>query len=309
MARGASNEIRKDIIGRKVVLTAVRKGRPHDSMAPVRIQKATPPEKCFFCPGNENLTPPEIARIERGGKWEVRCFANKFPAFTHENKKSYGRHEVIVETPDHQKGLSELSEENLYDYLCMVKGRMEDAKADPKLAYTSVFKNEGKAAGASLEHSHTQLVGMPFVPDQVKKLAKKVKRFRSFAEKSKLAAFAENEHFIAFCPKASRFHLEMWIAPLAPANTLLELDEARLRSLAAILKSALFAFDSLTGFGPYNIVFHSCPHAIGDFPFHLQILPRLSTWAGFELGTDVVMLSELPEESARQLEEKLGKTA
>ena len=86
------NEVRKDMVGRKVVITAVRGARPHDAPEQVRAQKLTPPEKCFFCPGNENLTPPEIGRVEKGGKWEVRCFPNKFPAFSAESKKAYGRH-------------------------------------------------------------------------------------------------------------------------------------------------------------------------------------------------------------------------
>lgn len=302
----SANTVLTDFLGRKVVLTAARGSRPHDAPAPARAQKIVLPEKCFFCPGNESLTPPEIDRIEVGGKWQVRVFPNKFPAFTHDSKKAYGRHEVIVETPEHQKTLSELTENNLFNYLSMVKRRMEDAKRDPKLAYTCVFKNEGKAAGASLEHSHTQLVGMPFVPNYVSKLAKKAARFRKMTPSVKKAIFSENADFIAFCPKASRFHFETWIVPSAPVNSLLELDSGKLQALAAMLKSVLFAIDATSGYGPYNIVFHSSPHAGGEFPFHVQILPRLSTWAGFELGTEVVMLSEFPEDSAKQLKGKLG---
>lgn len=301
------NEVRKDILGRKVVLTAVRAGRPHDQPAPARVAKATPPEKCFFCPGNEHLTPPEIDRIAKGNGWEVRVFPNKFPAFTQDSKKAYGRHEVIVETPEHAKSLSELTEENLSDYLSMVKKRMEGARRDEKLLYTIVFKNEGKAAGASLEHSHTQLVGMPFVPDTVKKLGKKTKAFASLRKKNAKAIVAENAHFFAFCPKASRFHNEAWIVPNEPASSLTELSEDKLRSLASIMKTVLSALDADSGFGPYNIVYHSGPHDGSVFPFHVQILPRLSTWAGFELGTDVVMLSDIPEETAKALREK-GKT-
>ena len=304
MAAKGINEIRKDVLGRKTVITAVRGGRPHDH-PPERAQKTVLPEKCYFCPGNEHMTPPEIDRIEKGGKWEIRCFPNKFPAFSIDSKKAHGRHEVIVETPEHGKTLSELSEENLLDYLSMIRRRMEDAKKDPLLSYTCVFKNEGKLAGASLEHSHTQLVGMPFVPDFVKKLGKKAAKFPKLAGQGK-SVFAANAHFVALCPKASRFHLEAWIVPLSPAASLLEIEGERLSALASILKSVLLAIDATSGFGPYNIVFHSCPHATGAFPFHVQILPRLSTWAGFELGTDVVMLSELPEDSAKALRATLS---
>lgn len=300
------NEIRKDIIGRKVVITATRGARPHDHLPSERQAKTVLPEKCFFCPGNEHLTPPEIDRVEYNGKWEVRCFPNKFPAFSSESKKAYGRHEVIVETPLHQKTLSELSEENLFNYLSMVKRRMESTARDPKIAYTSVFKNEGKAGGASLEHSHTQLVGMPFVPDYVKKLAKKTGKIRLMKKKQLKNVFAQNEHFFALCPKAPRYHFETWILPSSDVNSLIALSDGQLRALASILKSVLTAFDVETGFGPYNIIFHSAPHSGEEFPFHLEIVSRLSTWAGFELGTEVVMVSELPEVSAKVLGAKLA---
>lgn len=300
------NEVRKDIIGRRVVITAVRGARPYDYPPRERPVKAAVPGKCFFCPGNESLTPTEIDRIEKGGKWEVRCFPNKFPAFCAGSKKAYGRHEIIVETPEHQKALSELGEENLFDYLSMVKRRMADARRDPKLAYTIVFKNEGEAAGASLEHSHTQLVGMPFVPDYVRKLAKKAGKVAAMKRKPLKNVFAQNAHFIAFCPSAPRYHFETWISPVADANSLHELSGEQLRSLASILKSVLAALDAATCFGPYNLVFHSCPHAGGAFPFHIEVASRLSIWAGFELGTEVVMVSEIPKESAMLLKAKLA---
>jgi UDPglucose--hexose-1-phosphate uridylyltransferase len=305
MAKPA-NEVRKDVVGRKVVITAVRGSRPHDAPEQARADKLTPKEKCFFCPGNEHTTPPEIDRIEAGGGWQVRCFPNKFPAFSAETKKAYGRHEIIVESPEHQKSLSELSEGNILNYLLMAKRRMEDARRDPKLAYTSVFKNEGAAAGASLEHTHTQLVSMDFVPDYVKRLAKKAAKIDRLRQTPAKTAFAKNAHFFAMCPKAPRFHFETWIVPLQPANSLHELSDGQLSSLASILKSALAALDAATGFGPYNVIFHSAPHAGGAFPFHLQVVSRLSTWAGFEIGTEVIMVSEIPEESARLLRAKLA---
>jgi len=300
------NEVRKDVIGRKVVITAERGARPHDNLLCARPVKALLPEKCFFCPGNEHLTPPEIGRIEKDGKWEIRCFPNKFPAFSSESKKAYGRHEIIVETPEHQKSLSELSEENLFDYLSLIKRRMAAAASDSKLAYTIVFKNEGKEGGASLEHSHTQLVSMDFVPDYVKKLAKKAGKISKMRKKPMKNVFAQNAHFYALCPKAPRYHFETWIAPTADANSLAALSDEQLRALASILKSVLTAFDAATGFGPYNIIFHSAPHAGGEFPFHLEVVSRLSTWAGFELGTEVVMVSELPEMSAKIFKAKLA---
>ncbi len=291
------NEVRKDLLGRYVVITAGRSSRPHDPGHVVsKPQKTQSPQKCFFCPGNEHLTPPEIARLERQGKWEIRVFPNKFPAFSPESPGAYGRHEVIVESPDHQATLSELSEENLFDYLSVLCQRLQDSKKDSRLQYTSIFKNEGKAAGCSLEHTHTQLVGMPFVPPYVKRLAKKSKAFRKLAARKRLC-WAQNEDFVALCPKTSRFHLGTWIIPREAETSIDLLPEKKLRSLASILKTALVAIDAAAEFPPYNIVFQNAPHSGGDFPFHLEILPRTSVWAGFELGTEVVMVSDVPEES------------
>jgi UDPglucose--hexose-1-phosphate uridylyltransferase len=303
-----TNEIRKDVIGRKVVITVVRRDRPQDSKSAMRTEKNMPPEKCFFCPGNEHLTPPEIDRVESApGIWEIRCFSNKFPAFSLESKKAYGRHEVIVETPEHKKSLSELSVENIRDYLLMAKTRMQDAQKNPKFAYTLVFKNEGKSGGASLEHTHTQIVSMDFVPDHIKKMQKKTAKFAKLQKQNKKSIFFENNDFFAFCPKASRFHFEAWIAPKFRVASLVELDNAKLLSLASSLKSVLGALDATNGFPPYNIIYQSAPHGVAVFPFHVQIMPRLSTWAGFELGTEVVMLSELPETTADILRKALQK--
>ncbi|MEM2138029.1 MAG: DUF4931 domain-containing protein [Candidatus Anstonellaceae archaeon] len=294
------NAVKKDFLGRQVVVTVSRGSRPHDNVHP-RAQKVVPPEKCFFCPGNEHLTPPEIDRIEKDGKWEIRCFPNKFPAFDKGSKKAYGWHDVIVETPDHMKTISELSVDNLFDYLAMVKRRMAAAAADPKLKYVCVFKNEGKAAGASLEHSHSQVVAMDFVPKHVQKVGKKASAFAAMPTKQEKNIFLQNEQFAAVCPKISRFPLEFWLLPKFRVASLVELDDSQLRSLAAILKSSLAAFDAATGFGPYNIVFHSAPIGQKDFQFHLQILPRMANWAGFEFATEIVMTSSTPQMSVASL--------
>ena len=299
---GMDNRLVKDVLGRQVVQTKVRASRPHDAPRQ-RVQRVVAPEKCFFCPGNEHLTPPEIERVENEGKWALRCFPNKFPAFSSDSKKAYGRHEIIVETPDHGKTLSELSEEQLFAYLSLVARRMREAKKDGRLKYTCVFKNEGKAAGASLEHSHTQLVGMEAIPKHVLKIGKRASAILALPKKQEGNVIFRNGHFAALCPKGSRFQHEIWIVPLFPASSLDLLDDGQLRSLSGALKASLSALDSLTGFSPYNIVFHSAPHGQENFPFHLQVLPRLSEWAGFEFATEIIMSSASPKESAKLLRE------
>lgn len=295
-----NNKVVKDVLGRQVVQTIARAKRPHDSPKQ-RAAKVVPPEKCFFCPGNEHLTPPEISRAAQGAGWSVRVFPNKFPAFSRDCEKAYGRHEVIVETPDHSKTISELPAEHLRDYLSMLRSRMQDSAADARLKYTCVFKNEGKDAGASLEHSHTQLVGMDFVPKHVQKIAKKAAAIAALPQKQAKSVFYKNGLFAALCPKGSRFLHEIWIVPLVPLHSLAAMDDSQLLALAQALKASLSALDAATGFAPYNILFHSAPHGEKDFTFHMQILPRLAHWAGFEFATEIVMSSAVPRDSAKLL--------
>ncbi|MFA6490176.1 MAG: DUF4931 domain-containing protein [Candidatus Micrarchaeia archaeon] len=300
-----NNRVVKDVLGRQVVQTIARAKRPHDSPKQ-RVAKVVPPEKCFFCPGNEHLTPPEISRLGQDGKWSVRVFPNKFPAFSRECEHAYGRHEVIVETPDHAKTLSELPAEALRDYLSVLRARMQDSAADSRLKYTCIFKNEGKDAGASLEHSHTQLVGMDFVPKHVQKIGKKAAAIAAMPAKQAKSVFYKNESFAALCPKGSRFLHEVWIVPLAPMHSLSAMDDSQLLGLAQAIKSSLSALDAATGYAPYNILCHSAPHGEKDFTFHMQILPRLANWAGFEFATEIVMSSAVPRDSAKMLSGSLG---
>lgn len=301
------SEIRSNFLGEKVVITALRGKRPHDHPKIQKPQKKVMPKDCSFCPGNEHLTPPEIDRIERDGKWVIRCFPNKYPAFFEGGKATYGRHEVIVETPDHQKTLSELSLQNFEDYLEMVKRRQMSAFEDKKLKYTIVFKNEGERGGASLEHSHTQVICMGFIPEHIKRIAKKAHEFDKLRKNMPKTTFVQNDGFFAFCPSAPRYRFETWIVPKERQSSLAELEKHDMSQLASILKSVVFAVDSATCFGPYNIVFHSAPHFEKKFPFHIRVVSRISVWAGFEIGTDIVMLSQSPEESAEVLGQELAK--
>jgi UDPglucose--hexose-1-phosphate uridylyltransferase len=295
------NELRLDALGHEAILTPQRSRRPKD-FATQRPVKTTLPSKCFFCPGNEHLTPPEIARIAHGGKWAVRCFPNKFPAFDRGMPKAYGRHEVIVETPGHYKTLSELSEANFADYLELVKRRVEDAYSDPKIKYVQVFKNEGHEAGASLEHSHTQLVAMPRVPFLVERQAALSGGgfFENLRKSGKKRIFAQNAQFFALCPAASRFHFESWIVPKGKISSITALNKAELGALAKILRTVLFRTDCILNFPPYNIIFYFAPPG-AKWRMSIQVLPRLSKWAGFEFGTGIVMNSMMPEAAARAL--------
>ncbi len=301
------NEFRTDFLGRSVVLTPHRASRPHD-FVPQVPQKKSDPLSCYFCPGNESLTPPEIDRLERGGKWQVRVFPNKFPAFSKSTPKAYGTHEIVVETPDHSKTLSQLSEGQIHDYLMMVAKRLRSHARDKKLKYTSVFKNEWEEAGASLEHTHTQLVAMDSVPAPIKKMEKMCKASCPFCTLSIDDKFPKIENsgpFVLLAPYAPRFNNETWIVPRAHVASIVDLDEKAMADLASMLSRALRTQDSAMGYPPYNVLFYLSPHRGKNFHFHLEICPRKAKWAGFEYGTEIVMNSMKPEWTADEYKNRL----
>ncbi len=178
-------ELRKDpIVGRWVIISTDRAKRPTDFVREaVKIKGGF----CPFCYGNESKTPPEILayRPSTNGStpqkdspgWTIRVVPNKFPALGIEgnlNKQAegmfdkmngIGAHEVIIETPDHNATLASLPAKRIEDVLWAFRDRILDLKKDRRFKYILLFKNHGEAAGASLEHSHSQLIALPILPD------------------------------------------------------------------------------------------------------------------------------------------------
>lgn len=303
-------ELRTDFLGRVVVLTPARSQRPHEH-APAPAPKTTPPAQCLFCPGNEHLTPPELDRVggPESASWSARAFPNKFPAFSRTGGP-YGCHEVMVETPEHGATLSQLADAQLAQYLGLLVRRLRQHAKDKKVKYTAVFKNEGAEAGASLEHTHTQLVGMPLVPEPIKRTAKLCKSSCPFCLLSvddKFKKIISDGPFLALAPHAPRFNNEVWVVPRSHTPGLSDLDEPSLASLASVLGKTLRAQDAVMGYAPYNLLFYLAPHGNKDFHFRIELCPRppRSKWAGFEFGSDVVMNSVRPEWTAAWYKEQM----
>jgi len=307
-----ANEVRTDFLGRKVIIAVARGKRPHEFAVVDKPRKVVPKEKCFFCPGNEKLTPPEIDRIEsEPGKWLVRCFPNKFAATGRNYPKAYGAHEVIVDTPDHQKYISDLSEENINSVLHMIRRRVAAISKDKKMKTAIVFKNEGKEAGASLEHTHWQIIALDILPPLIKEesdAAKKGKcRFCEMKKKERKNTFINNGEVFAFCPTASRFHFESWIMPKRHVGDIRDLTEKELASVASAIKMIFVKLEKTLNYPPYNLVLHTSPFSgirKCDFHFHIEILPKLSKWAGFEHASDVIINSLPPEQCAEEMRKK-----
>jgi UDPglucose--hexose-1-phosphate uridylyltransferase len=326
-------ELRKDpITGRWVIISTDRAKRPSDFLRQSVVIRGV--EMCPFCPGNESKTPPEIVSYGRscGGAntpgWSIRVVPNKFPALGIEGSldregeglfdrmNGVGAHEVIIETPDHQTTLVTLSDKSLEEVLGAYRNRMVDLKNDQRFRYLLLFKNHGEAAGASLEHTHSQLIALPIVPKRVQEELDNSKRY--FHQKERCIfcdmirqeietggrVILENETFIALAPYAPRFPFETWILPRAHSSAYENMPAANYGSLARLLCEFLRRLDSVLAFPAYNYVIHTSP--VGEenneyYHWHLEMMPKLTKVAGFEWGTGFYINPTPPEESARFL--------
>lgn len=325
-------ELRQDpLTNTWVIIASERSKRPSDFASKKEGKKE--PGTCPFCLGNEHMTPPEIlAYRENGpanaGGWSLRVFPNKFAALQIENSThkdsvgvyekmdGFGAHEVIVETPDHNRPLHEETEEHIFGILKAWQSRYLDLEKDSRIKYTQLFKNHGPVAGASLAHPHSQLIATPLVPKNVMLEMEGMQRFHSkegkcffcetiaFEKKEGTRVIAQNDAFLAFCPYAARFPFETWIVPQKHSEHFAHTSDADFRALASILKQTISSLSKSLDDPPYNLVVHSAPYQLEEgqhYHWHIEILPRLTTVAGFEWGTGFYINPTPPESAAEYL--------
>jgi UDPglucose--hexose-1-phosphate uridylyltransferase len=328
-------ELRKDpITGRWVIISTDRAKRPTDFVREsVRIEGKG---FCPFCYGNELKTPPEILAYGRNGGgpnspgWSVRVVPNKFPALgiegnlnregegIYDRMNGVGAHEVIVETPDHLSTLATMSEHSIEDVLLAYRDRILDLKNDHRFRYALIFKNHGDAAGASLEHSHSQLIALPIVPKRVLEEVDGAKHYYREKERcifcdvirqemtANVRVIAENDMFISLAPFAPRFPFEFWLLPKQHGSSFENNQTSVYHSLAGMLKDNLSRMDAVLDHPAYNFMLHTSP--VGEesndyYHWHFEVIPKLTKVAGFEWGTGFYICPTPPEESARFLRE------
>jgi len=320
------------VTGRWVIISTERGARPNE----FRFERPSVigREFCPFCPGHEELTPPEIMAYRQGGSapnapgWDVRVVPNKFPALKVEGAldregegifdrmNGIGAHEVIIETPDHDRTLASMSEAEIERVLSACRDRVLDLKRDWRLRYILVFKNHGAAAGATLEHSHSQLLALPVVPDFVREELEGARRHFEAKERcvfcdivhQEIAAgrriIQETADVIALAPYAPRFPFETWLLPRRHAARFEEAPRHEYESLARALKGVLMRIDRALERPPYNLIVHSAPFADARpeaYHWHVEVMPKLTRTAGFEWGTGFYINPTSPEEAARVL--------
>ena len=305
--------IRKDyILDRWVYYATARSKRPREFKS---IDLKDNAKVCFFCPWNTHLTPPEIGRVEYKGEWKIRWFLNKFPAVEKKGSpkikpkkyfsqgKSYGVHEIIVETPHHKSQLADLPAQQIKELLEVIKFRIKNLGRLSGIKYVDVFKNQGKDAGTSLVHTHTQVMALPQIPSLVMDEVNAAKKYRKcpyceiikLESKSKRKIF-ETRNVVAFAPFASRFNYEAWIFTKKHKKNMEQLEEEELEDLALALKKILVKLKKINA--SYNFFLHYSPEK-ENLHFHIEITPRLATWGGFEISTNAIINSVLPEDAAR----------
>jgi len=328
-------ELRKDpITNRWVIIATDRARRPSDF-----LRESTPRTAsgrfCPFCPGNEAKTPPEVLAFRNGSRsnepgWSVRVFPNKFPVLGIEGDldregeglfdrmQGIGAHEVIVETSDHLLAITDLPEKKIEQVLWAFRDRINDLKNDRRLRYVLLFKNHGEGAGATLEHTHSQLIALPVVPKRVQEEVDGARDYYDFKErclfcdlirqeaKAKERVVLETDRFIVVEPYASRFPFETWILPKHHRSHFEDTDSQHLENLAWVLRSTLRKIEKVLERPAYNFLIHSAPlqePANAYFHWHIEVIPKLTRVAGFEWGTGFYINPTPPEESAQFLRE------
>ncbi|KMP11931.1 galactose-1-phosphate uridylyltransferase [Candidatus Nitromaritima sp. SCGC AAA799-C22] len=326
------SELRKDpILDRWVIISKERGERPQDFPPP---DKLTGKGFCPFCAGHEKNTPPEILAYRSNGAsadtpgWTLRVVPNKYPALNIEGEVSdlstglfsgisgIGSHEVIIECPDHQGELEHLPRDRVTDCFRAFKERLIALKKDSRIQYALIFKNHGEAAGATLEHTHCQLIALPILPELVADEIAGCERHFAANERciycdliqqeitAKQRIVAQNERFVALCPYASRYPFEIWVLPHDHSTRFEETRDRELSDLSDLFKETLLRMRTALKEPPYNFVLHTSP-LNGDmehqYHWHIEIMPKLTKLAGFEQGTGFYINPAPPEDAAEIL--------
>ncbi len=327
------SELRKDpILERWVIISVERGKRPSDFISPSHKKKGG---FCPFCHGNEHTSPPEIIAFRPDNTppnspgWSLRVVPNKFPALQIHGElnktgegifdmmNGIGAHEVIIETPDHNLSLATMPLKAVEDVLWAYNARLNDLKKDRRFKYVLIFKNEGEAAGATLEHSHSQLIALPIVPKFVKEEFDSAERYYNLKERcifcdiinqeieTEKRVIYQNRNYISLAPFAPTVPFETWILPKKHESAFPQAEGA-FSDLAEILQRTLKQIDRILDIPPYNFIIHTSPFYKENnehYHWHIEIIPKLTKTAGFEWGSGFYINPTPPEESAKFMRE------
>lgn len=319
------NQLRLDpLTGRWVTVASGRGSRPDDFAHDPAVVETPSAGPCPFCPGHEEETPPALETYGRDGAWLLRVVPNKYPAFEgtgtmlvdqlgplFAQAPATGIHEVLVLSPSHTASFADLDDPQAGLAMAALRDRFEDHAHSSGIRYSQAIINHGRAAGASIQHPHGQILGIPFVPDG---LLDEIASFRRFSGGCLLCATVEAERdaghrlvadeggVVVVAPWWSSSPFELLVIPEGHHPRFHETDPGCLANTGRALRNALRRLRNLLGDVPYNVVLHTLPHH-GDDPFHwhLHVTPRVQSTGGFEQGTGVPINIVAPEDACRLL--------
>ena len=331
--RRSEPELRKDpVLGRWVIVAGERSRRPN----PFRSYTTAVPggDPCPFCPGHESMTPKEVLLYQggtstaAGDPWRVRVVPNLYPALRIEGEhdkrgeglydmmRGIGAHEIVVETPHHEEDPASFTREQMGEVVLAWRERMIDLLRDTRFQYVMVFKNHGPAAGASLQHAHSQIIALPVTPGRIAMELDGTERYfeyrgrciycdilqQELADARRLVA--QNADFVAFAPFASRFPFEVAILPRRHEPFFQTVSPALTAAFSEILIDVLRRYKLALKDPPFNYVIHTAPPGFPHterYHWQVEVLPKLTEVAGFEWGSGFFINPMPPEEAARAL--------
>lgn len=325
------HELRKDLLlGRWVVVLKSSKGPDYYFIPPFQETG-----ECPVC--KEYIFQKEILTLGEGNRWRVKVVANPDPILRVEGElgrrgvgiydamNSIGAHEIIIESPEHDKTPEELGLEQMRAVIEAYRLRIEDLHRDARLRYVLIYKNHGSLAGAHFNHPHSSVMATPIIPKRLKEELDGAKQYYGYKERCIFCDIMHEEisrgsrivletaHMIAFCPFAPRFPFEVWLMPKRHNCAFQESSKEELDDLSNIMREILRKFKALFGDLPYNYVLHTAPnriprrnhwHTLGDdYHWHIEFMPRLQRTGGFEWGSGFYILQTSPEDAAKFLRE------
>jgi UDPglucose--hexose-1-phosphate uridylyltransferase len=327
------SELRQDkTTGAWVIISPNRGRRPSDSLAggctPYSARSFDP--ACPFCPGHEAELPgifAETPASEAPGWW-VRVVPNKYPAVRSDTTATspadpshlivggYGQHEVVIESPWHDDDLASMSDAQRDAVIFIYHRRYRHLIADAQVESVILFRNHGRAGGASLRHPHAQLIALGMIPPRLQSMiAWAGHRYSgtrrcvtcdeiAFERSDQQRIIEETERFLALVPFAATVPCEIWLVPKRHEASFAAMDQGECRDLGKLLRRSLRRLAAVHGAPPYNLIVDSAGRSDQDsaaFHWRLRIVPDLVTWGGFERGTDLPINPSLPEQDAALL--------
>jgi UDPglucose--hexose-1-phosphate uridylyltransferase len=334
-------QLRQDLITGRWVAVATERARRPDSFTQAAREAVAARDVCPFCPGHESMTPPEVLAYRPAGSapnsdgWWVRVVPNLYAAFRLEpdgqdrhdgrfwQRDAIGACEVLISSPDHRAPTPVLPQAQVEEIIQSYVDRYRHHAQNPALEHVLILYNHGRPAGASLEHPHSQLYAISLIPPSFQEELSGARRFRETGagcafcrtmqdelEAGERVVF-ENDAFVVFAPFAARTPFETWIMPRRHHASFGDLDLVDEKpAFAEVLRRTLAAlYDGLND-PPFNYYIHSAPlkAQVGEeYHWHLELIPKLSTAAGFELGTGMWINVVKPEDSAAFLRDRIQK--